>query len=81
MNPYFYIIFPQPPLTSYHRQKNVREHTIHAKVYPKYNQRLQRNKEGMKKCNFTCPTCPFVKEGKVVNGEKFKWKIRKNANQ
>ena len=32
----------------------------------------------MKTCGKQCPTCPFVKTTKFINGNNFKWKIGKS---
>ena len=73
---YLESVFPEPPLISYRRQKNIRETIIRAKVAPERQQRIQK---GMKKCGH-CLACSYVKEGKQVighdyKGRKFIWKI------
>ena len=45
---YLESVFPEPPLVSYRRQKNIRETIVRAKVAP--DQREQRTQKGMKKC-------------------------------
>ena len=35
---------------------------------------------GMKKCGKQCLMCPYVKEGNVIQGGKFTWKIRSEIN-
>jgi hypothetical protein len=68
--------FPEPPLVSFRRQKNVRETIVRAKVAPERQARIVR---GMKKCGH-CLACSYIKEGKTVKGisynrKKFIWKI------
>ena len=79
-DPYLREVFPQPPLTAYRRPPNIRDRLIKAKV-PKVKKRNPiRSKKGMKKCNKSCPACPFIKEGTTVEGPSFKWQIIKNVD-
>ena len=69
-------MFPDPPLVSYKRQKNIRESIIRAKVAPS---RTQRKQTGMKKCG-KCVACSYILEAKSVKGTSYKgkpfvWKI------
>ena len=69
-------VYPEPPLISYRRQKNIRESIIRAKVAHERTQRIVR---GMKRCN-NCLACSYIKEGKVVKGKHYKghiftWKL------
>ena len=57
---YLYSVFPEPPLVSYKRQKNIRESIIRARVTPERQPRLLR---GMKKCG-KCLACSYVIECK-----------------
>ena len=58
-------VFPEPPLTGYKRQRNLRDMLIRAKVPEKPKTYPQRNLKGMSKCNKPyCRTCPYIKEGK-----------------
>ena len=73
---YLESVYPEPPLISYRRKKNIRESIIRAKVAPA---RTQRNIRGMRKCN-KCLACSYIKEGKVVKGRNYKghnftWKL------
>ena len=69
-------VFPDPPLTAFKRQKNLKDYLVRAKVpklpsiYPK------RHIKGMKKCGTQlCTACPYVREGKSIKiGEKT-WNI------
>ena len=73
-------VFPEPPLTAFKRQKNVRDYLIRAKVPKIVPSRPQRNNVGMKKCGKFCHACPFIMEGKnVKSSENFKWKITKHV--
>ena len=73
---YLKSVFPEPPLVSFRRQKNIRENIVRAKVAPERQPRIVR---GVKKCG-NCLACSYVKEGKTVKGisydkKKFIWKI------
>ena len=75
-NEYLKTVFPEPPLVSYKRQKNMRESLVRAKVAPERQPRILR---GMKKYG-KCLARSYVKEGKIVLGKsynckKFIWKI------
>ena len=48
-----------------------------AKIPSKPRQRPQRIIPGMKKCTKPCQLCPFVKEGRIIEGNNVKWKINK----
>ena len=73
-------VYPEPPLTAYRRQKNIKDFTIRAKlpqnikIYPK------RAFRGMKKCTQQCTSCPYVKEGKKIVSNKFTWTINQQVN-
>jgi hypothetical protein len=73
---YLESVFPEPPLVSYKRQKNIRETIIRAKVAQPREQRVQK---GMKKCG-KCLACSYIREGHTVRGQNYKgkpfvWKI------
>ena len=53
---------------------------IRAKVPPKLNKHPKRKLNGMKKCQKQCGTCPRVREGKVIQSNKFTWEIRQKVN-
>ena len=71
---YLQKVFPEPPLTGYRRQKNLREYLIRANV-PGPPGRNQRNIKGMSKCGFSA--CPFIKKGKYVKFPNSAWKLNK----
>ena len=73
-------VFPEPPLVAFKRQKNVKDFVIRAKVPPIKLLRPTRNKEGMKKCGKSCPTCPYIKEGKLINNNHKTWNINDQVN-
>ena len=79
-NNYLKEVFPEPPLISYKRQKNIRETLVRAKVAPPRQNRVI---NGMKKCN-KCLACSYIKEGKIIDGKNykgtlFKWKIAQKS--
>jgi hypothetical protein len=65
-------VFPQPPLTAFKRQKNLRDMLIRAKVPEPKRLYEKRSMKGMAKCGHSCTACPFIKTGKQV-------KIKRNA--
>ena len=67
-NQYLAQVFPEPPLTAFKRQKNIRDMIIRAKV-PEARRYEQRIKRGMNKCGKQCPACPFIKCGKKSKSE------------
>jgi hypothetical protein len=80
-DPYLAEVFPQPPLTAFKRQKNVRDHLIRAQVaksQPKYQ---KRELKGMVKCTQNCTACPYIKEGKSIKiNKRTDWKINKKVD-
>ena len=66
-NNYLKEVFPEPPLISYKRQKNIRETLVRAKVAPPRQNRVI---NGMKKCN-KCLACSYIKEGKIIDGKNY----------
>ena len=69
-------VFPEPPLTAFKRQKNIKDFLIRAKIPPNKFSRPKRHMFGMRKCGKQCTACPFIRECKEVKSkENFKWKI------
>ena len=58
-------VFPEPPLVSYKRQRNIIEILVRAKVAPPRQHRIV---NGMKKCN-CCLACSYIMEGKTIDGK------------
>ena len=78
-------VYQEPPLIAYRRQKNIKDFLIRAKVPPTFKGNHKRIIPGMKQCHKLtgmrqCHTCPFIKEGKEINAETFKWKINKSVS-
>ena len=74
-------VFPQPPLTAFRRQNNLRDYLIRAKVPKQRSHHPQRKMNGMKKCNTNeCTACPFIAEGKTVKIGNKKWTINSKLN-
>ena len=72
--------FPQPPLTAFKRQKNLRDFLVRAKVPKSPKTHPQRQLKGMKKCGKMCTACPYIREGRVIKiGEK-EWRIDDKLN-
>ena len=80
-DPYLKEVFPEPPLTAYKRQKNIRDYLIRAKIPPLQADRPRRDFSGMKKCGKQCLACPYIQEGKKVFSvnNKFSWSINKEV--
>jgi hypothetical protein len=79
-DPYLASVFPQPPLTAYRRQRNIRNYIIRAKVPVISKRNTRRNFNGMKKCGKNCTACPYIKEGNTIKNNSFEYKINKQAN-
>ena len=79
-NPYLAEVYPEPPLTAYKRQRNIRDSIVRARVPPPLSQYPRRQINGMKKCERGCIICPFVKEAKHVKGNTFTWSINNQVN-
>ena len=73
-DPHLAEAFPKPPLVAYKRQKTIRDKLIRSKVPAPIPSRPKRKLMGMSKCQI-CPTCPYVKVGKVVSSTATKTKI------
>ena len=63
---YLKYVFPEPPLTAFKRQNNIRGMVIKAKVPEPVKLHESRQLNGMKKCGKFCKACPFIEEGKLV---------------
>ena len=71
-------VFPQPPLTAYRKQKNLKDLLIKSKVAPAPKKYPERKVAGMAKCGKPCPACPYINTQKEVKiDEKSSWKIMK----
>ena len=64
LDPWLQEVFPEPPMVAFRRPTNLREKLICAKLPP--TGRPKRKVKGMKKCGQNCPSCPYIKEDKVV---------------
>ena len=80
-DPYMKEVFPEPPLTAFRRQKNLRDLLIRAKVPPPPKKHEERRKIGMSKCGLACTACPYVKSQKQIKlPDKGIWHINRNVN-
>ena len=72
-------VFPQPPLTGFKRQRNLRDHLIRAQVPKEPDRYPSRNLKGMKKCHKVyCRACPYINETKKHKiDRKNEWHINK----
>jgi hypothetical protein len=67
-------VFPQPPLTAFKRQNNIRNYIIRSKLQVPIKQYTTRKIKGMTKCGKACTACPFILEGKYMKIDKqTKW--------
>jgi hypothetical protein len=70
--------FPEPPLTAFRRQPNLRNLLIKSKVPAPIDRYPKRKLKGMTSCGKQCPACPYILEGnKVKIDEKSTWNIEK----
>ena len=65
LDPWMKEVFVDPPMVAFKRPTNLREKLVCAKL-PSSPSRPRRSIKGMGKCKKNCPTCPYVKEEKVV---------------
>jgi hypothetical protein len=78
---YMVYIFPQPPLTAFKKQKNLRDLLIRAKVPEPPRSYPQRQMRGMSKSCMACTACPYIKHrSKVKIKEHLDWNINKNVS-
>ena len=81
MDPYMREVFPEPPLTAFRRQKNLRDLLIRARVPPPPKSHEQRRNRGMSLCGRACTAWPYVKPGRQIRlSENKYWEINKNLN-
>ena len=74
LDPYLKEVFPEPPITAYKKQKNIKDLLIRARVHPTNKTRQRRYIKGMKKCK-GCIICPFITERKTLKYNNLIWKI------
>ena len=79
-DPYLKEVFPEPPLVAFKRQRNIKDHTIRAKVPPPFNPRPRRMVKGMRRCNKPCGACPFIREGKTIKLNNTLWNITQDVH-
>ena len=74
-------VFPEPPLTAFKRQRNLKDILIRAKVPEAIKRNPKRNIKGMIKCNQVyCRACPFIKERKNIKIDSHNaWNINKSV--
>ena len=72
-------VFPEPPLTAFKKQANIKDHIIRAKVAPPKTSYPKRYLRGMKKCG-KCTLCPYIKEGRKLKINGAEWNINKQLN-
>ena len=60
-DPYLQEVFPEPPLTAFKRQTNIKDRLIRAKVPNMKPNKPQRVMKGMKMCGLNCTSCPYIK--------------------
>ena len=73
-------VFPEPLLTAYKRQTNIKDWLVRAKVPDKKPNKPQRVMKGMKICGFNCTSCPYIKECKEIKTSTWKWNITKRVD-
>ena len=79
-NQYLAEVFPEPPLTAYKRQSNLRQHLIRAKVADHPSLRPKRESKGMKMCGKGCTACPYILQAKNITHRKTNWKLNKKLD-
>ena len=69
---YLASVFPEPPLTAFRRQNNLRNMLIRAKIPDKPRAYPERKIKGMFNCAKSCLACPYIKVSKSVKINKDK---------
>ena len=70
--------FPQPPLTAYRRQQNLKDILIKSKLPPPPRKYPKREIKGMKKCEKSCSSCSFIKEATNIKIDKLSsWNVNR----
>ena len=78
---YLLKVFPQPPLTGFRKQGNLKNFLIKTKIPDAPKRYEQRKIKGMNNCGKQCPVCPFVSSRKEVQiNEKETWKINRKLD-
>ena len=78
---YLLKVFPQPPLTGFRKQGNLKNFLIKTKIPDAPKRYEQRKIKGMNNCGKQCPVCPFVLSTKEVRiNEEETWKINRKFN-
>ena len=79
-DPYLHEVFPEPPLTAYKRQRNLKDRLVRAKVPKEKPNKPNRILKGMTKCGRQCTSCPYILEGKEIRATTWKWNITKRVD-
>ena len=81
MDAYMKEVFPEPPLTAFKRQKNLRDILVRARVPDPPRPYEKRQIKGMTKCGKACTACPYIKPGnKVKIATNSYWNINRHVN-
>ena len=73
-------VFPEPPLTAYKRQANLRQHLVRAKIADPPILRPKRELRGMAKCGQGCTACPYILEGRNIKNNGLTWRINRKVD-
>ena len=74
-------VFPEPSLTAFRRQKNLRDLLLRARVPGPPRLHELRVKRGMAQCEAPCTACPYVKRMKQIRiSENSYWHINREEN-
>ena len=79
-DPYLAEVFPQPPLTAFRKQKNIRDHIIRAQIANPIRDYAKGKQNGMTKCGNNCTACPYILEKESLDINTIKWKIKRKVN-
>ena len=75
---YLLKVFPEPPITGFRRQKNLKNFLIKSKIPSAPKLHEERKLNGMLKCNKSCTACPYINTTKNIKiNESETWKINK----
>ena len=63
---YLFKVFPEPPITGFRRQNNLKNFLIKSKIPSAPKLHEERKLNGMLKCNKVCTACPYINTRKSI---------------
>ena len=74
-------VFPEPPITGFRRQNNLKNFLIKSKVPNAPKNHEERKLNGMTKCTKACTACPYIETRKNIKiNQNETWEINKKVS-